>query len=236
MAGAVENARLHHELALREVARERFAERLIEVQEKERRRLAREIHDGISQRIVSLSFHLSAAAAALATDPGFAAEQIVAARALAAATLDETRLAIVGLRPSVLDDLGLPASLESLARSLPGHDIELFLDDCELPDHLETTLYRIAQEALQNVVKHAEARRVRLRLLRRQSDVLLELADDGKGFDPGGVSDSQQTTYGLTGMRERAELVGARLQVRSAPGEGTVVRVLVPDGSPPPPS
>ncbi len=230
MAGAVENARLHRELEMRELAHERFAERLIEVQEKERRRLAREIHDGISQRIVSLSFHLSAAAAALATDLPFAAEQIAAARALAVATLDETRSTIAGLRPSVLDDLGLSASLESLARSLSGHEVELSLEDCELPDHLETTLYRIAQEALQNVAKHAQARRVQLRLVRRDAHVMLEIADDGKGFDLADASGSQLTTYGLAGMHERADLVGARLVVNSDPGAGTVVQVILPDG------
>ena len=122
VAGAIENARLHTRLAEREETLERFAERMVEWQEQEGRRLAGEIHDGISQRIVSLFFHLSAAADAIPGAPDIAAEQVARAQELAAAALEETRLAIAGLRPPVLDDLGLAASLESLGRSFPAAD------------------------------------------------------------------------------------------------------------------
>ncbi|MDP9023378.1 MAG: GAF domain-containing sensor histidine kinase [Actinomycetota bacterium] len=233
MAGAVENARLHQRLALRERALEQFAERLVEAQEKERRRLAGEIHDGISQRIVGLSFHLSAAAGAIDTDPGFVAHQIDAARTLAADALDETRFAIAGLRPSVLDDLGLAAGLEGLARTLPAVTVELDVaDHCELPDHVETALYRIAQEAMQNVAKHAEAGHVRVRLACRGSRVTLEISDDGKGFDPRAVPTEDRVTYGLSGMRERADLVGGRLRVVSRPGAGSMIHVTVDPADP----
>ena len=119
VAGAIENARLHQRLAEREEALERFAEQTMQWQEHERRRLAGEIHDGISQRIVSLFFHLSAAADAIGHSPDLAAEQVARAQELAGAALDETRLAIAGLRPPVLDDLGLAASLASLGHSFP---------------------------------------------------------------------------------------------------------------------
>ena len=119
VAGAIENARLHRRLAEREEALERFAERMVEWQEHERRRMAGEIHDGISQRIVSLFFHLSAAADAIPGSPQVAAEQVARAQELAGAALDETRSAIAGLRPPVLDDLGLAASLESLGHGFP---------------------------------------------------------------------------------------------------------------------
>ncbi len=115
VAGAIENARLHRRLAEREEALEQFAEQTVEWQEHERRRLAGEIHDGISQRIVSLFFHLSAAADAIPGDPETAAEQVALAQELATAALDETRSAIAGLRPPILDDLGLAASLERTA-------------------------------------------------------------------------------------------------------------------------
>lgn len=224
MAGGIENARLHRMLAQREAAMERFAERIVLAQETERRRLAGEIHDGISQRVVSLSFHLSAAADALATEPGIAKREIAEAQALAEAALDETRSAIAGLHPPVLDDLGLAASLESLAGSIPQLDVRADAQACDLPDHVATAVYRIAQEALQNVVKHAGATSARLRLHRHGGTITLEIEDDGKGFS----HTTKQTGYGLPGMRERAELLGGTLEVKSQPGRGTLLRLRFP--------
>jgi two-component system, NarL family, sensor kinase len=229
MAGGIENARLHRMLAQREAAMERFAERIVLAQETERRRLAGEIHDGISQRVVSLSFHLSAAADALSTAPQTAAREIAAreiaeAQALAEAALDETRFAIAGLHPPVLDDLGLAASLESLARSIPQLDVRAEAQACDLPAHVATAVYRIAQEALQNVVKHAGATAARLRLHSHGGTITLEIEDDGKGFS----QPQNQTGYGLPGMRERAELLGGTLEVKSQPGRGTLLRLRFP--------
>jgi two-component system NarL family sensor kinase len=229
MAGVIENASLHSRLAEREEALERFAERIVLLQETERRRLAGEIHDGISQRIVSLSFHLSAAADAVATDPAGAAEQIARAQELAAGALDETRHAIAGLRPPVLDDLGLAASLESLARSTPLPNVQVDTVSTNLPEHVETAVYRIAQEALQNVMKHASAAHVHLRLSVATSAVLLEISDDGTGFDPAATAErAGPAGYGLPGMQQRAELLGGQLTADSSPGRGTVVRLRVP--------
>jgi signal transduction histidine kinase len=233
VAGAIENARLHRRLADREEALERFAERMVEWQEQERRRLAGEIHDGISQRIVSLFFHLSAAADAIPADPAVAAEQVARAQELAAAALDEARSAIAGLRPPVLDDLGLAASLDSLAHSFPMLDVRVEVAELRMAEHAETAVYRTAQEALQNVAKHAGAQSVRLRLSRHRDRVVLEVADDGAGFDtaapsagwPGGPG---PTGFGLAGMRERAELLGGQLDLAAAPGRGTTVRLTIP--------
>jgi signal transduction histidine kinase len=234
-AGAIENARLHRWLAEREHAREQSAERTVALQERERRRLAAEIHDGISQRIVGLSFYLSAAADAVATDPEFAAEQITAARKLAAAALDETRVAIAGLRPPVLDDLGLAASVESLARSVADVEIKVDVEVAGLPEHVETALYRITQEALQNIAKHAHADHARVELFARDGQVMLRVRDDGRGFEVTEQNRPGRMTYGLAGMRERAELIGGRLVVGSRPGRGTTitVRLPLPVGRPP---
>ncbi len=228
VAGALESARLHRWLAEREHAREQFAERTVALQERERRRLAAEIHDGISQRIVGLSFHLSAAADAVTADPEFAATQIEAARKLAAAALDETRVAIAGLRPPVLDDLGLAASLESLARSVADVEIEIDVDAPGLPEHVETALYRITQEALQNIAKHAHAGHARVELFARDGQVTLRVRDDGHGFEIGEQNRPGRMTYGLAGMSERADQIGGRLVVASRPGRGTTVTVRLP--------
>jgi two-component system, NarL family, sensor kinase len=234
VAGAIENARLHRRLAEREEALERFAEQMVEWQEHESRRLAGEIHDGISQRIVSLFFHLSAAADAIPGEPDVAAEQVARAQELAAAALDETRSAIAGLRPPVLDDLGLAASLESLGRSFPQLDVQVEAVSCRIAEHVETAVYRTAQEALQNVVKHARAREVRVHMSVRGDHVLLEVRDDGQGLAAaaqaraGGSADP--TGFGLSGMRKRAELLGGKLELSSSPGRGTTVRLVVPVG------
>ena len=237
MARAIENARLYHRLAEREEMLERFATRTVEAQELERRRLAGEIHDGISQRLVSLWYHLLAAEDAVSggepsgqiADPDRARRELGTAKALATEALAEARAAITGLRPFVLDDLGLGPGLESLGRSLNGLEVEVEVEPVHLPGHVEVALYRIAQEALQNVVKHAEATTVRLRLVGDGDGVHLVITDDGRGFDldEEAVAEDRHS-YGLVGIRERAELIGASLTLTSRPGNGTTVEVVVP--------
>lgn len=234
LAGTVENALLHRRLAEREEALAGFAARTVEAQEAERRRLAGEIHDGISQRLVSLSYHLDAAASALPDQPEVVAAELCTARGLVDSALCEAREAMAGLRPSVLDDLGLGASLESLVRSMVIADADVSLSEVAVEPHVATALYRIAQEALQNVSKHAGASRVRVDLYQRGGQAVLEVSDDGKGFEPDMVA-TPPITFGLSGMRERAELIGGQLDVFSRPGgEGTRVRAVVPALDPEP--
>lgn len=222
VAGALHQARTHRRLVVRERAHERFTAQAVAAQEAERRRLAGDIHDGISQRLVTLSYHLDALSHA--QDAGEAAEQLRLSRGLVDLTLDEARAAIGGLRPPVLDDLGLAGGLASLARSLPGVDVRLELADERLPEHVEIALYRIAQECLQNILKHARARTARMTFGIGEGRARLEVADDGVGFDPG----ADVSGYGMQSMTERAELVGGGLRVASRRGSGTTVTATVP--------
>jgi two-component system, NarL family, sensor kinase len=232
VAGALNQARLHRRIAARERMHEQFVEQAIATQEAERRRMAADIHDGISQRLISLSYHLDAAShAAGGGEPADVATQLDRARDLLGLALDEARSAIGGLRPPVLDDLGLAGGLASLARSTPQIRTEVHLADHRLPEHVEIALYRIAQECLQNVAKHARASSATLRFDVQDGSARLEVTDDGVGFDmsAAGESDPEEARgYGLQSMAERAELVGGRLQIRSRPGAGTTVTVTVP--------
>lgn len=230
-AGAIHQARLHRRLATRERVHERFTEQVIAAQEAERRRLAADIHDGITQRLVSLRLHLEAATAALNDKSDFTATQLARAHTLTGLMFDEARAAINGLRPPVLDDLGLADSLASLARSIEALDVVVDVDECPLHEHAEIALYRIAQEALQNVAKHAGTRDVQLSLRQADGEIQLKISDQGRGFQRAGMSfgeDQLAGGYGMISMAERAELIGGRLEVVSRPGMGTTITAHVP--------
>jgi two-component system NarL family sensor kinase len=232
IAGAIEHANLFRALADKESALEALVRKTIEVQEEERRRVAMEIHDGLTQQLVSVWYRLQAIGRSLRAEPDRAEQELAAARDLVDQALAEARIAIYDLRPSVLDDLGLSPSLRTLAmRQLEDEvDLELAIDDVDsLPPHHEVALYRIAQEAITNIRKHAAASRVRLALHDEGDHVDLVIEDDGRGFDHAGSrSSSPQTAFGLTGMSERADLVGGRLTIKSAPGRGTRLSARIP--------
>src|SRR5262249_20949427 len=135
---------------------------------------------------------------------------------------------------------GLAASLESLSHSFPQLDVQVEATRSRMAEHIETAVYRTAQEALQNVAKHANAHGVRVRLYLQRDKMVLEVADDGTGFDPAAVGTggansgaSQPTGFGLAAMRERAELLGGKLELSSSPKRGTTVRLTVPLNPPP---
>ncbi len=218
---------------------------MIAAQEAERGRLSRDIHDGIMQRLVSLTYHLDAATDAVSEASPYGAEQLAIARGLADLTLDEGRAAIAGLRPPVLDDLGLADGLASLARSVAQLDVRVDAVDCDLSEHAQIALYRIAQESLQNIVKHAHATEAQIRLQCDAEHAVLWVTDNGRGFDRGapapaggaatGDRPGEVSSYGLRTMAERAELMGGRLEVTSRPGLGTTVTAVIPL-TPKPPS
>ena len=224
MAAVVEGAVLQDRLRRREAELEAFAARTIELQELDRRRIAGEIHDGISQRLVSAWYHLRAAMA-LSSDPAVT-EELTATTELLSEALEDSRRAITGLRPALLDDLGLRAAITSVAANLGEVRASVDLDEHDLAPHVETAVFRIAQETLQNVVKHAGASHVDVSLRHEGDTVVFTIADDGVGFDPAGAGGP--TSFGLAGMHERASLLGATLVVRSAPGRGTSITLRLP--------
>jgi len=231
VADAIEHANLFHALADKEAALEALMRRTIEVQEEERRRVATEIHDGVTQQLVSIWYRLQACGRALRGDPDRAERELGAARGLVDEAFTEARVAIHDLRPAVLDDLGLSAGLRALAlRHLEGEvGLELDIEDgVSLPPHQEVALYRIAQEAVTNIRKHAGAGHVGMRLHDDGRQVDLVIEDDGRGFDPTASRPSgPRTAFGLAGMTERASLIGGGLTIRSAPGRGTVLSLNI---------
>jgi len=204
--------------------------RVVEAQELERRRLARELHDETGQALTSILLGLKGLEERM-EDPG-ARAAVEELRGLVVSTLQDVRRLAVELRPSALDDFGLVAALERLTESFAQQtgiavDFQTALADERLPAEVETALYRIVQESLTNVVKHARARHVSILLARRDGAVKALVEDDGQGFDSSrGLGVDQG--FGLVGMRERLALLGGRLEVESGPAAGTTIAAEVP--------
>jgi len=207
----------------RRVARDSLR-RVVAGQEVERRRLARELHDETGQALTSILLGLRALEDA---DMGASVEDL---RELVVRTLQDVRRLAVQLRPKALDDFGLVPALERLGQTFAESSgirvqLEARVGDERLPTEIETTVYRIVQEALTNVVKHAGASEVSILLVRRDGMLTAVVEDDGGGFDPATV---RSDSLGLEGMRERVALHDGRLTVESAPGAGTTLRIEVP--------
>jgi two-component system, NarL family, sensor histidine kinase DevS len=201
--------------------------RVVDAQELERRRLSRELHDETGQALASILLGLKSLEETLENDASRAATADL--RELVVGTLQDVRRLAVELRPSALDDFGLVPALEHLTSAFAeqtGIRVEFgaALGDRRLPGEAETAIYRIVQEALTNVVKHAHARQVSISLTRTEGSVKAVIEDDGQGFDPAGPEGG----HGLIGMRERLGLLGGRLQIESSAGSGTTVAVEVP--------
>lgn len=197
----------------------------------ERNRLARELHDSIAQTLYGLSLQSEVASRRLAAGRlEQVAEYLKEFRLQTQQTLQETRLMIYELRPPILEQVGLAAALTSRLDAVErrgGLTVEAKLEEIpNLPAEMEVGLYRIAQEALNNALKHAQASQIRLALAQRSEAILLEITDDGLGFEPAAAA--QSGGYGLNGMRERANQLGGSLDIASAPGQGTAVSVEVP--------
>lgn len=234
-ASALENARLYGELAEREKQLETLVQRLLTAQEKERRQVAFEVHDGLAQMAAATHQHLQAFARFYASDLQEGQEILKEALRLGHKTAGEARRVIANLRPTTLDDFGLKTALNLEAEGLSreGWSIEFAGNVREgerLPPGIETILFRIAQEALTNVRKHANTMRVRVRLDRTEKNVTLAVLDWGQGFNAKSLfaSESLGEKVGISSMRERANLFGGKFEIRNQPGAGTLVTARIP--------
>jgi signal transduction histidine kinase len=200
------------------------------VQEDERRRLARELHDGVGQNLTALKHRLERIDAGHPQGQPELAEQLRQAIALCTDTLDDTRNLSRLLRPPILDDFGLEPALRWLARSTSessGTHIDVEIGALPtLDSDLQTLLFRIAQEALNNAARHADARTILVRVVERNRMLQLQVVDDGRGCDPEAALRSGGS--GLGGMRERVRLYDGRLELHSSPGAGTRLRAVIP--------
>jgi signal transduction histidine kinase len=229
-----QQAQLFADLAQGQQRFRRLARSVWRIQEDERRRFARDLHDGLGQNITAIVHQLEQ----LAGDPALprpAAVRAERALDLCLRALHDTRHLARMLRPKILDDLGLCAALSWLGRSVSegaGFAVDV---DCEedFPDpdgDLATLVFRVVQEALNNAAKHAHARHVLVTVGSRAGELHLLVADDGRGCDPDAAlsADTLGAGTGIGSMRERVELFGGRLHLVSAPGDGTQVRAALP--------
>jgi signal transduction histidine kinase len=223
---------LTRELKDRDERRARLLAKFIRAQEEERKRIARELHDETCQTVATLSV---AADTALARPPVPDRARLLEMKSLADRALSEVHRVIYDLRPSVLDDLGLASAVRWYAErylSPLGIAFRCEIEGLEerLPVEIETAVFRVVQEALTNVVRHAQAETVLIQMAREGSRLVIEVEDDGAGFDPASVATplSSGRGLGLLGIRERVELLGGHVTIDSAPGQGTRVAVTVP--------
>ncbi len=226
MADSLEAYR--REVQEKERARLSLLDRIVQTQEEERRTISRELHDHLGQSLAALQLALQSEARGGASD-GPKEDLVRRVRVLG----EEVRQLAWGMHPSILDDYGLDSALSRYVQEmsrLSGIEMDYQHtsppDLPRLPGRIEVTLYRVTQEAMTNVIRHAQAKRVSVVLLRQRPSVTLLVEDDGRGFDAAGLSGDR--CLGLTGMKERVSLLGGACTVESGPGKGTTVRLNIP--------
>ncbi|MBI2831565.1 MAG: HAMP domain-containing protein [Chloroflexi bacterium] len=223
------------EIEAEEAARGELLRKVLTAQEEERKRIARELHDETSQSVAGMVMKLEAALAASDSIAGKTRSILTDTRNLAIKTIDNLHKIIFDLRPSVLDDLGLLSAIRWYAESRLGSlDIKVRVEvtgsERKLPQEKETVLFRVVQEALTNIARHAQARNVVLSVEFEDSVIRIEVEDDGEGFDVNAVRLKADKTrgLGLLGMKERVALLEGKLLVESEPGSGTHITIEVP--------
>lgn len=227
---AFQNARLYQTLVSEK-------ERIVEVEEEARKKLARDLHDGPTQQVAALAMRTNFIRRLVERDPNMAVEELYKVEELARRTTKEIRQMLFTLRPLILESQGLVAALHSLAEKMhENHNQNVIVQaepgiDDRLEKHAQGVLFYIIEEAIGNARKHAEAEHIWVRLRLESPDMLrLDIEDDGVGFNVGEVDASydQRTSLGMVNMRERTELINGQLKIQSAVGKGTRIRIRIP--------
>lgn len=236
---ALQNAELLQSLRVQQADLKDLSMQLLSAQEVERGRISRELHDGVGQSLTALRYELEsmkAKARALPDSKGLL-QSIGESGSLVKQVIEELRAISLDLRPAMLDDLGLGPTLEWFVKQFADRfgvpvDLEIILGSRPVPPHLATTVFRIVQEALGNVAKHARASRARLRLRRRSGRIELAIEDDGVGFDPRDLprARTERGCSGILNLGERTHLVGGEFRLDAAPGKGTRLQFIFPLG------
>lgn len=228
MAESLENYR--HEVSEKEQVRLALIDKIVHAQEQERRLLSRELHDELGQSLSALLMRIQSRRC-----EGTGLKEDGDMERIVSDMIDEVRRMSAGLRPTVLDDFGLPIALKRLAQDFGARSpirvecmISPEMESVRLSERVETALYRIAQESLTNIVRHAGADEVSVVLSRKDDDAILIVDDNGRGFDHDLIGKSGRTPLGLTGMRERVSLLGGKFDVDSQIGRGTTIRAVIP--------
>lgn len=230
----LQEARLH-ESEQREAMRAELFRRVVTAQEAERQRIARDLHDETGQSLTAIGLGLRGLSTTLTKHPDRAPETLHQLESLTADSLSELQRLISDLRPSHLDDLGLPAALRWYAGKVAERTdlkirVDIFGEEKPITETVKIAVFRIVQEALNNVIKHAEATGVFIQLSYEPNHIHVTVRDDGKGFDPDVVRKRQTSrpSLGLAGMNERAGLLGGTVAIEAGPGQGTLVDARIP--------
>ncbi len=235
IATAVENARLHREVQQKDEIRGELLREIYSIQEEERRRISRELHDETSQVLASLNANLEAASRMLPVDEDKVRSLLKKAQSLSINILDETHRLIYELRPTLLDDMGLVPAVRwlvdnSLRVAGINIDYNVIGRGRRLPSQLETTLFRVSQEAIGNIIRHAHAKNASVELHFKKNAVRVQVKDDGVGFDVAEAIRGKERPrgLGLLGMRERVELFHGTFHINSQAGQGTEINIEIP--------
>lgn len=225
VSGKIDEMQFRHQLSMR----------IIKAQEEERLRVAREIHDGPAQSMANVVLRAEICEKLMVVEPDKVKRELHDLKEMVKESLQEVRKIIFNLRPMVLDDLGVVPTLRRFITELQKRShisIELVVlggEDQRLPSAFEVAIFRIVQEALNNMQKHANAKRCVIKLEIMAKRVNISISDDGCGFNPEDLLDqTHQDSFGLLGMRERVELLEGRLRISSVPGKGTEIHVSIP--------
>ena len=230
-AHAIDKAQLLEELHDREEQIRRLGEHMLTVEEEERRRISRELHDEVGQSMLVIRLYLEMIQSDLPDSAKHLNPKLEDTRQLTEQTIREMRRLIADLSPNVLEQLGLPASIRQIvntfSRTFAGKVSLRMTRLDKLPRSSEIMLYRLVQECFTNVIKHSQAENVGLRLSRRNGCVKMKMDDDGVGFDVHEAA-QKRDSYGLAGMRERVALLGGNIEINSTPGKGTKIDIALP--------